>query len=208
MRFGGTTAIGRLSTRIALIPVDTFRHRYPLASLYPQGFTAPDAVICRPPIKKGRFVYIGSKVTFFKRGNKGQIAIGDKVVINDGTRLETGFGGSIVIGDETHIQPECQLSAYVGNINIGKRVQIAPRCAFYPYNHGIALEKSMMDQPLHSKGGIIVGDEAWIGYGVIILDGVSIGYGAVVGAGAVVKNNIPDYAVSAGIPAQVIDYRK
>ncbi len=90
---------------------------------------------------------------------------------------------------------------------MGRNVQIAPRCAFYPYDHGISRAKSMMEQPLISRGGIVVKDEAWIGYGAIILDGVTIGDGAVVGAGSVVKDYIPDYAIAAGIPAKVIKTR-
>ncbi len=66
----------------------------------------------------------------------------------------------------------------------------------------------MMDQPLVSRGGITVGDGAWIGYGAIILDGVTIGSGAVIGAGSVVKRDIPDYAIAAGTPAKVIKMRE
>ena len=61
----------------------------------------------------------------------------------------------------------------------------------------------MMEQPIVSKGGINIKNEAWLGYGVIVLDGVTIGEGAVVGAGSVVKDDIPDYAISAGTPAKV-----
>ena len=207
MRFGNHSTIGRLSTRLALIQVDSFRHRYPLSTLYHHGFTAPDAVICKGGIVRGNFVYIGSRVTFFRQKNGGEIIIGNQVYLNDNIRMETGFGGSIEIGDGTHIQPACQFSAYTGNIWVGKKVQIAPRCAFYPYDHGISINKSMMNQPLSSRGGIKVMDEAWIGYGVIVLDGVTIGKGAVVGAGAVVKDDIPDYAVSVGAPAKTIKLR-
>lgn len=208
MRFGDHGPIGKLSTRMALLPVDPFRHRYPLASLFPHGFTSPDAAICSTGLIKGQFVYIGSRVTLFRQNHGGKIVLGNKVFLNDGIRFETGFEGSIDIGDGTHIQPECQFSAYVGNIKIGKHVQIAPRCAFYPYNHGIARDTSMMDQPLVSKGGIMVKDDAWLGYGAVILDGVTIGVGAVVGAGSVVKDDVPDYAISAGIPAKVIKMRE
>jgi acetyltransferase-like isoleucine patch superfamily enzyme len=144
----------------------------------------------------------------FRQNNGGKIVIGDKVFLNDDIRIETGFGGSVDIGVGTHIQPGCQLSSYVGNITVGMNVQIAPRCAFYPYDHGIAREASMMEQPLVSKGGIVVEDEAWLGYGAIVLDNVTIGVGAVVGAGSVVKNDVPDYAICAGIPARVVGIRK
>lgn len=187
--------------------VGNFRHRYRL-TIYPHGFTAPDADICKTGLVRGKFVYIGSRVIFFRQEDGGEIRLGNGVYLNDAIRFETGFGGSIEIGAGTHIQPECQFSAYTGNIKVGKNVQIAPRCAFYPYNHGIAREKSMMEQPLVSEGGINVMNEAWLGYGVIVLDGVTIGQGAVVGAGAVVKDDIPDYAIAVGMPAKVVRMRE
>lgn len=48
---------------------------------------------------------------------------------------------------------------------------------------------------------------AWIGCNVTILKGVTIGTGAVVGAGSLVTNSIPPYAVAVGTPAKVIKYR-
>ena len=49
-----------------------------------------------------------------------------------------------------------------------------------------------------TKGPIIIDDDVWIGYGVIILSGVHIGKGAVIGAGSVVAKDIPPYSVYAG----------
>ena len=64
-----------------------------------------------------------------------------------------------------------------------------------------------MDQPLTSKGGIAVGDGAWLGYQVTVLHGVTIGAGAVIAAGSVVVRDIPDNAIAARVPAKVIKYR-
>lgn len=56
-----------------------------------------------------------------------------------------------------------------------------------------------------TKGPIILEDDVWIGYRCIIMSGVRIGRGAVIGAGSVVRNDIPPYAVFVG--NRVIKYR-
>ena len=49
-----------------------------------------------------------------------------------------------------------------------------------------------------SKGDITVFDDAWTGYGSIIMSGVKIGQGAIVAAGSVVTKDVPPYAVVGG----------
>ena len=53
----------------------------------------------------------------------------------------------------------------------------------------------------------IIGSDAWIGDGVVVVPGVTIGVGAVVGANSVVTKDVPSYAVVGGIPARLIKYR-
>jgi UDP-2-acetamido-3-amino-2,3-dideoxy-glucuronate N-acetyltransferase len=48
---------------------------------------------------------------------------------------------------------------------------------------------------------------ASIGSNATILGGVTVGEGASVGAGAVVTKDVPDFAIVAGVPAEVIGKR-
>lgn len=54
---------------------------------------------------------------------------------------------------------------------------------------------------------VIVGNDVWIGHGVIVLPGVTIGDGAVLAAGAVVTKDVPPYTIVGGVPAKVIRTR-
>lgn len=50
--------------------------------------------------------------------------------------------------------------------------------------------------------------DAWIGMNCIILNGVTIGEGAIVGAGSVVRSDIPPWTIAAGNPAIVVAENK
>ena len=50
---------------------------------------------------------------------------------------------------------------------------------------------------------IVVGHDVWLGYGAMVMPGTRIGNGVIVGAGSVVRGDVPDYTVVAGNPAQV-----
>jgi len=66
---------------------------------------------------------------------------------------------------------------------------------------------AVSDMPIDRRGDIRIGHDVWIGYEALILPGVRIGHGAIVGARAVVSRDVPDYAVVAGNPAQVVRTR-
>lgn len=53
-------------------------------------------------------------------------------------------------------------------------------------------------------GGVSIGDETWIGTGVVIAGTVTIGKHCVIGANSVVTKDIPDYCVAAGNPCKII----
>lgn len=58
-----------------------------------------------------------------------------------------------------------------------------------------------------SSGGIapvVIGNNVWLGSGVIVLKGVTVGENSVIAAGAVVCSNIPMNVIAAGVPAKVI----
>ncbi len=155
-------------------------------------------------IKVGNKSYIEKGVQF--RVVKGTITIGDNCVIRRGVILSTE-GGNIRIGDESTINPYSVIYGD-GNTFIGKGVRIAAHSIIVPANHKFKNKDIYIKDQGLTKKGISIMDDVWIGAGVTILDGVKINKGAVVAAGAVVTKEIPEYALTMGIPAKIVDYRK
>lgn len=204
MRLAGVPFLGRGATWLAGLLAPPYYDRRRLARYHRRGYVAPGATLYHRDLHLGAHVFLGDRVTIYQDRDGGRVELGDRVHLYGDTTIQTGAGGSLRVGTNTHIQPRCQFSAYKSPIQIGSGVQIAPGCGFYSYAHGMKLGQSMQEQPLTTKGGIVIEDDVWLGYGAIVLDGVRIGKGAVVGAGAVVTKDVPEFTIAAGTPARAI----
>lgn len=69
------------------------------------------------------------------------------------------------------------------------------------------LERKEITKAWDNKGGIVIGNDVWIGYEAVILAGVTIGDGVIVGARAVVTKDIPPYTIVGGVPAKPVRKR-
>jgi acetyltransferase-like isoleucine patch superfamily enzyme len=208
MRRSGITPSGRLAACMAGWFTPPYKGRTCLAHIGRNSYIAPSASIHHGRLDMADNVFIGERVVIYQTDIESSVYIGRKTHIHYDTIIETGSGGRLTIGTDTHVQPRCQFSAYVGFIEIGDRVQIAPFCAFYPYNHSYGTDEPIKSQPLRTKGGIIIEDDVLLSVGVYVLDGVRIGKGAVVGAGAVVTKDIPQNSVVYGNPAKIMQSRE
>ena len=99
-------------------------------------------------------------------------------------------------------------NARLGAVRMGDNVMMGPDVIILSRDHffdsrllPMRLQGMTEDKP------VVISDDVWIGARVIILPGVCIGRGAILGAGAVVSKDIPEYAIVAGNPAQVIKQR-
>ncbi|TCV83434.1 acyltransferase [Sulfurirhabdus autotrophica] len=93
-------------------------------------------------------------------------------------------------------------------VRIGKNVLIAENVSIRDTDHNfLDPEMPIKDQGITTKP-VVIEDDVWIGYGVIITKGVNIGKGAIVGANSVVTKDIPPYSIAVGVPAKVIKERK
>jgi acetyltransferase-like isoleucine patch superfamily enzyme len=207
MSLAGVPFLGRLAVRLAAAACPPFYGRHRLARYHRQGFVAPGARIFHRDLRRGRNIFVGDGVVIFRDTGGGPVTLGDRVHLNEGVRIVTAHGGSVSFGDDAHIQPGCYFVAVERSIRVGRKVQIAPNCAFYPYEHGTDPDRAIHEQPLRSKGDIEISDDAWLGYGVVVLSGVSIGAGTVVGAGSVVTQSLPAGVVAVGSPARIVGDR-
>ncbi len=135
--------------------------------------------------------------------------IGARTMIDAFVKIKpTGGSGEFVIGEDCAINSGTVI--YTGNgIRIGDAVLIAANCTLAPTNHEFSdPSKRIRDQGFQpSRGGIIIGDDVWLGANVVVLDGAVIGQGCVVGAGAVVRGELEPYSVYAGAPAKRVGAR-
>lgn len=117
--------------------------------------------------------------------------------------------GSIRLGDHTNISANCTLLSET-EITLGSYCFLAGNCYLVAGgNHSFAdVSKPIMLQPSLAKGGIRIGDDVWLGAGVIVLDGVTIGSHSVIGAGSVVSIPLPEYAYARGARTLKIQDRR
>lgn len=89
-----------------------------------------------------------------------------------------------------------------GHIYVGDKVMFGPNVTIATANHPIDAE--LRSRGLQYNKDVYIGENAWIGAGVIIVPGIRIGNNTVIGAGSVVTKDIPDDVVAVGNPCRVM----
>jgi maltose O-acetyltransferase len=90
----------------------------------------------------------------------------------------------------------------VARITIGDDVQIGPNVQLLTPTH--PLDPEPRRAKWEAASPITIGDNVWLGGGVIVCPGVTIGADTVVGAGSVVTRDLPSGVVAVGSPARVV----
>ena len=89
-----------------------------------------------------------------------------------------------------------------GVVRIGDSVLIGPNVTLTTAGHPV--DPELRRKGLQYNVEIVIGENAWLGAGVIVLPGVTIGENAVIGAGSVVTRDIPPNVVAVGNPCRVL----
>ncbi|MEB8338778.1 sugar O-acetyltransferase [Streptomyces endophyticus] len=115
--------------------------------------------------------------------------------------LYVDYGSNISIGARTFVN--YRLTALdVARITIGEDCQIGPGVQLLTPTHPV--EPGPRRDKLEAALPITVGDNVWLGGGVIVCPGVTIGDNSVIGAGAVVTKDVPANVVAVGNPARPV----
>jgi serine acetyltransferase len=107
------------------------------------------------------------------------------------------IGDRCVIGRGSHIVAHC-------SIDIGDDVYTGPYVYITDQNHSYADPDTPIGRQWPVNSAVRIGTGTWLGTGVIILPGAVIGRNVVVAAGSVVRGEIGDHCVVAGVPARVV----
>ncbi|GAT82510.1 maltose acetyltransferase [Streptomyces sp. F-3] len=126
-------------------------------------------------------------------------AVGEGVDVRPPLRVD--YGSNIRIGARTFVN--YNLTALdVAPITIGEDCQIGPNVQLLTPTH--PLEPQPRRDKLEAALPITLGDNVWLGGGVIVCPGVTIGDNSVIGAGAVVTKDIPANVLAVGNPARPV----
>ena len=141
----------------------------------------------------------------FEIGPGAVVRLGRWSWIGHGTKIRA-HEGEVEIGAKTVVGQECTISAFQ-HVSIGRECIVADRVMLLDFDHGVVeTERPIRDQGIY-KRDVRVGNNVWIGYGACFLRGATVGDNAVIGTTSVVTDDVPDNAVSAGVPARVLRMR-
>lgn len=150
--------------------------------MYEYNRTLPTEIDKRQQLLKKMFAEVGDNCyiepPFHANWGGHHIKLGDHVYANF----------NLTIADDTYV-------------TIGSNTMIGPNVTMSSAAHPIlpGLRKKGYQYNLPIK----IGQNCWLGAGVVIIPGVTIGDNSVIGAGAVVTRDIPANVVAMGVPARV-----
>jgi acetyltransferase-like isoleucine patch superfamily enzyme len=131
--------------------------------------------------------------------------IGHSVFIGAQTYIQGRFDGTTIIGNHVWIGPQAYMDAR--DLILEDYVGWGPGAKILGSSHtGVPADVPIVHTDLEIRP-VRIGAWADIGTNATILPGVTIGRGAIVGAGAVVTQDVPAFAIVAGVPAKFLRWR-
>lgn len=117
--------------------------------------------------------------------------------------------GDISLGENANVGWNCTIAATssirIGNNNIIAAYTYVIGGGNYRYDNINGPMCDNYDQ--EGKGGVVLGDDVWLGSHVAVLDGVTIDSGSVVASGSTVTRNLGANSINVGSPAKTVRQR-
>ena len=153
--------------------------------------------------RAGHALQVGPAVVF---KHPETMEFGDAVFIGAQAMIQGRYDGSCKIGDHVWIGPQAYFDAR--SLELEDYVGWGPGAKVLGSAHtGEPLDAPIIATSLVIKP-VFVGRGADIGMNASILPGVRIGANSIVGAGAVVTQDVPEFAIVAGVPAKFLRSRR
>jgi maltose O-acetyltransferase len=127
----------------------------------------------------------------------GGLGEGSEVVVP----FHCDYGYSTTIGAHVYVNFNVVILD-CATVTIGDHVQIAPGVQILTADH--PRDPGERRAGLEMAAPVVIGENAWLGAGAIVLPGVSVGRDSIVGAGSVVNRDVPPGVVAAGNPCRVV----
>lgn len=123
---------------------------------------------------------------------------------NRPNEVKIRFGKNVQINDYVHM-------VGMESISVGNNVLMASHVFISDNSHGSYKGDENDSFPIvppiereYYTAPVIIGNNVWIGEGVIIMPGVSIGDGCVIGARTIVNKDVPKFSIAVGSPMRII----
>jgi len=135
------------------------------------------------------------------------VSLGDYVYVGHYAVLNGYHTGELVCGAGTWIGQHCLLHG-AGGLTLGAEVGVGPGCRILTSTHADPGPGEPIMRGALELAPVSIGDGSDLGCNAVILPGVTIGRRVQVGAGAVVRVDLPDDCLAAGVPARVVGRRR
>ncbi len=160
--------------------------------------------IHRQLMRRGAFARWPLEGNVLEALREGRLEVGEGVLFEPGVWITAPPPARVRIGAGTFLNRNVMVAAQE-LVEIGAHCMLANGCFVSDASHRFDdLQRPITWQGFESKGPTRIGENCWLGVGVVVTSGVTIGERCVIGANSVVTRDIPPYSIAAGAPARVL----
>lgn len=148
--------------------------------------------IFHPKSFSAKFLNLISPLTEIALERNASLKIGKLFKMHTGAKIcvrsgECRIGNHVFMGNNSRVI--CR-----ENVVIGDEVMLSPNVQIYDHDHDYKAQGGISSLK-YKTGSVIIGNNVWIGANTVILRGSRIGDNCVIGAGSIIKGEVPANSV-------------